>query len=834
MPPDVNCALCGLKCGRHPVTHGFQAQELLFCCIGCMNVYAILLESGVLASGQDIRQTEVFRRSLELGLISNPDQDKAAEAAIDPRAPTSEALLQISGMWCSSCAWLIERALRSLPGVRTVEMFFASDLAKIRYCPQYVPPDQLVSCINQLGYRASEYAGDTSRAKDEIRDLLLRLGVAAFLWLNIMGFSTILYVGYFEQISATASRWLPFLLWAFTTPLVFYCAAPILRAAVAGIRNLQVRMETLLALGIVAAYGYSAVQAVRGETHVYFDTAAAIVTLVLAGKLIERSAKQRAARSIALLYRLMPKKARVLANGVERFVSIDALQPGEIFVVKAGERVPADGIVVEGQTHADESLLTGESAPVARRPGDRVISGALNAGGIIQVRATKASDDSTLAQIIRLVEGALSTRAPIERTVDRVSRIFVPVVVVLAVATLVWGIAVHAGVPAALMRAITVLVIACPCALGLATPLAITAAVGAASQNGVLVSDSSVLETVRKLDVVVLDKTGTVTRGDFQLLDFAAIPIKHHIASAVAAGGSGGPVVSAESPEPFFQESLPVLAAVEAYSEHPLGLAVVRRAHEHAIAIPQAWEVEVHKGEGISGFTCGRRVFVGNRSLALRFATDIEVSAGGLAREWQNAGYTVTFYGWDSEVRGMLAFGDQVKPEAADLVHALKKRGLKVTLVSGDAHATTAAVAARIGADDYVAEATPAGKTRILEELQRGGKRVAMIGDGVNDAPALAQADLGVALGTGTDIAMRAAPVVLMSDSLLKVEQVFELAGKTARVVRQNLFWAFFYNAFGVTLAISGVLNPILAAGAMLLSSASVLSNSLRLSRGTS
>lgn len=834
METSATCGLCELPCGKQPLVRTCNAREIPFCCMGCANVYAILLESGVVASGQNIRDTEVFRRSLELGLISNPtgENEPTPPAAIDPRAPTQEVLLQVSGMWCSACGWLIEHALRTMPGVVEADVFFASDLAKVKYCPQYLPPDSITARITRLGYQAAEYGGENTIGKSEARDLLLRLGVAAFLWANIMGFSTILYVGYFEQISASASRILPFFLLSLSTPLVFYCAWPILRAAALGFYNRQIRMETLLAMGILAAYFLSAVQTIRGQTHVYFDTAAAIVTLVLAGKLIERTAKDRASRSIALLYRLMPKKVRILSRAGERFVSIDALAPGQVFVVKAGERVPADGIVVEGETYADESLLSGEATPVAKRTGDVVVSGSLNAGGVIQVRATRTGNESALAQIIRLVERALASRAPIERTVDRVARVFVPVVVLLAALDFAVLAGMHAGIVAAMLRATTILVIACPCALGLATPLAITAAVGRASQEGLLISDSRVLETLGKIDVAVLDKTGTVTRGDFRLVEFALLESKVE-ALAMAAGGGGAEPLHAESnnEELLLAEWLPMLAGIEAYSEHLLGRAVVEYACAHHVQSLDAESVEICKGEGISGTAGGRRVFIGNRQMMSTACCEMDADVELRARELQKASRTVAFFGWDGAVRGMLGFGDEIKPGAVEMVERLCGRGIRVKMVTGDSWPTAAAVARQIGVDDFTAEATPAAKVRIIQELQQSGKRVVLIGDGVNDAPALAQADLGIALGTGADIAMSAAPVVLVSGSLARVEDAFRLAAKTTRVVRQNLFWAFIYNGLGITLAFTGVLTPIFAAVAMLLSSTSVVANSMLLTR---
>jgi len=785
--------------------------------MGCANVYAILMESGVLANGQNIRETEIYRRSLELGLISNADSDRpqasrSRSVPINPEAPTQEAVYQIGGMWCSACSWLIEHAIDQLPGIVSVEVYFASDLAKVKYCPLLLPPDRIPARIRELGYRASEFGKDTSPSKSDIRDLVTRLGVAAFLWANIMAFSVVLYVGYFEKISPSASRILPFILWALATPLVFYSGWPILRSAAIGLRNLQARMEALLALGILTAYALSAAQTVRGQTHVYFDTAAAIVTLVLAGKLIERAAKDRAAGSISALYRLMPKKVRVEVGSGERFVAIDALEPGSIFIVKAGERIPADGVIVTGTTHTDESLLTGESVPGAKSEGDTVVSGSLNTDGVIRVRVLRTGEDSTLTQIIRLVERALSSRAPIERTVDRISRIFVPAVVVLALVELIFLVATHHAAGPALLRATAILVIACPCALGLATPLAITAAVGAASQAGLLIADSRVLETMGKVDTVLLDKTGTITQGDFRLLDFVSFPIDG-------------------KPPATFEEYLPLLAAIEAYSEHPLGRAVVQFARARGIRAVAVTSVDIQKGLGILAVHAGRTVFLGNRRLAEVQGCAVSVGAAESIEQWQKQGRTVALFGIGSELRGALAFGDQVKPDASAMVQSLMRRGILVSLVSGDAWPTTAWTASQIGIADFTAEVSPEGKAKIVQQLQAAGHRVAMIGDGINDAPALAQADLGIALGTGADIAMSAAPMVLVSGALAKVDEAFRLAAMTTRIVRQNLFWAFFYNVAGISLALAGVLTPIFAAAAMLLSSVSVVANSMRLSR---
>ncbi len=773
----MTCTLCALPSG-----------EATFCCAGCENVYAILLESGVVAAGQNFRDTELFQRSLQLGLVANGG---TGQRPVLPDAETREAVFHIGGMWCTSCGWLIEHALAGVRGVAAAEVMFASDILKVRYCPQYVPRERIVERVASLGYRAAEYTGNSEPADAERRDLLLRVGIAAFLSMNVMMFSLVVYASYFEPITNSFGRYIPFLLMTLATPSVFYCAAPILRIAWAGARAGALRMESLLAMGILMAYGYSAVQAFRGDNRVYFDTACAIVTLVLTGKVIERGAKERAMRALTLLHRLMPGKARLVQDGHERFVSVEALETGSIFRVKSGERLPADGVVTEGRSHVDESVLTGEAAPIPKDIGDAVVGGSINTGGVLEVRATRVGAESTLARIVRTVEQAAASRTRIERSVDRAARLFIPGVLGLAAVTFA-GWQIRTGSPGtALMHAIAVLVIACPCALGIATPLALTAAVAAAGRRGILVRDTHVLETIRGVHTVILDKTGTATYGEFALL-----------------GSAGDTSRMAE------------LAALEAWSEHPIARALAGRAATPAAAR----DVVIHTGRGITGTVNGTPYFLGNGALVDQ--------VGAVWTELPQLGGSVVYFGWEGVVRGALSFGDRVRPEAAAVCADLRRRGIRTMLVSGDTRGATAAVAAEIGADEWIAEALPERKAAIIRELQQQGRVVAMIGDGVNDAPSLAQADLGIALGSGADIAMQAAPLVLMGRSLGAVTETLDLARRTFRIVRQNLFWAFAYNTAGIALAMVGILNPILAAAAMVLSSLSVIGNSRRLSGG--
>jgi len=800
MTPGTPCDLCGSPLGWLPRTGSFRGTARRFCCAGCLNVYAILVESGGLEPGADPRDSELFKESLRLGLIRAEDGGAEGGFAPPEGAEVHEALFQLSGLWCASCGWLVEHALGREPGVVAAEVLFTSDLLKVKYCPQYLPPSRIAERVAGLGYRAAAYSAAPEGDRRQWQDLLLRLGLAGAMWMNVMLFSLVIYASYWEHIADGARRGVPFILMGLAAPAVLYSAWPIHRLAWYGLRHGRLRMEALISTGVLAAFGYSTAQAFLGGRHYYFDTACALVTLVLAGKALERGAKDRSARAVAMLHRLLPRKARVREAGEERFVAIEELRPGTVFLVKPGERIPADGVVVAGASTVDESVVTGESELLARAAGDGVVCGSLNAAGVLEVRVTLAGPDSTLAQIVKAVETALAGRTPLDRTVDRVAQVFIPVVLALALATAAGGLALGLGATEAMLRAIAVVVIACPCALGIATPLATTAAVGAASRRGILIRDVRVLETFRAVDAVVLDKTGTVTEGRFRVREARA-------------------------------GHLDLVASLEAYSAHPLAHALVEHARAQGLPLQDAGAIAVREGMGLTGSVAGHRVAVGNAALMAEERVVLAAEALALAGRWQAEGLTVAFAAVDGAADGLLALGDAPRPEAAALVAAFRRRGIRTVLLSGDAQATTGHIGALLGVDECLGEVAPAGKAAAIRRLQAAGAVVAMVGDGVNDAPALAAADLGIALGSGADLAMHAAPVVLLGDGLLRLHELFALATLTHRVVRQNLFWAFGYNAAGIALAMTGVLNPILAAGAMVLSSLSVIGNSLRLSR---
>ena len=794
---EVACDLCTTPVGWKPRKGSFKGVDKQFCCAGCLNVYSILVESGALAPGQDPRDSELFRESLRMGLIASAPEERFLPPA---GSEVKETLFQVSGLWCASCGWLIEHAVAREYGVVEVDVMFTSDLMRVKYCPQYIPPGRIQEAVAAFGYQTAEFGSEPESSRKAWQDMILRLGIAGALWMNVMLFSLVIYASYWEHIADGARRVVPFILMALATPAVTYCAWPIHRLAWLGLRHGRLRMEALISSGILAAYTYSSAQAFLGGRHYYFDTACAIVTLMLTGKALERAAKERSAKAIAMLHRLLPRKARIRVDGVETFVAIEALAVGTVFLVKPGERIPADGVVVEGSSAVDESVVTGESELRPRAKGDKVVCGSLNAAGVLDIRVTGAGTDSTLAQIVRSVEGALASRSPLERTVDRVSRVFIPCVLGLSLGTLVLGLGLGQPGTTAMLRAISVLVIACPCALGIATPLATTAAVGWASRKGILIRDVRVLEAFRKVDVIVLDKTGTVTEGSFGVREVQV-------------------------------EQLGLLASLEAYSEHPLGYALVAKARDEGLKLEAAHDLEVTAGMGLAGTVAGQRVAVGSARMMAAEGVELSANRVSLAAQWQQAGLTVAYGAVDGVCCGLLAFGDRPRKEAAALISALKARGVRTVLLSGDAQSTTAHMGALLGVDECLGEVLPADKADAVRRLQAGGAKVAMVGDGVNDALALAAADLGIAMGSGADLAQHAAPIVLLGDGLLRIDETFTLALQTVRVIKQNLFWAFFYNAVGITLAITGVLNPILAAGAMVLSSLSVIGNSLRFSR---
>jgi P-type Cu+ transporter len=699
--------------------------------------------------------------------------------------------LPVSGMTCASCAARVERTLNGLDGV-TATVNYATERATVDFDDEAVGPEQLVDAVQSAGYGAS-LPGTPRPDADEARGLRARLRVSAVLAVPVLALSMIgpLQFAGWEVVAL-----------ALATPVVLWGAWPFHRAAWRGLRHRTATMDTLISIGTLAAWLWSVAAVATDAEHLYLEVAAVVTVFVLAGRLLESRARGRASSALEALLRTGARDAAVLEpDGTERRVPVDELRAGDRFVVRPGERVATDGVVEDGSSAVDASILTGESRPVEKHPGDDVAGGSVNAGGRLVVRATRVGADTALAQIARLVAEAQSGKARVQRLADRVSAVFVPAVAALALATLVGWLVAGQGAGDAVSAAVAVLIIACPCALGLATPTALMVGTARGAQLGLLIRGPEVLESTREVDTVLLDKTGTVTTGRMSLVE-------------VVAEDRG--------------EALQLVGALEDASEHPVGQAIARAALAEFGLLPAVHDFVATPGAGVAGEVGGRRVAAGRAAF---LGAPVPAVLEAARRAAEERGATAVLAAWDDEVRAVLVVADTVKPGSADAVAALRALGLTPVLLTGDNRATAEAVAAAVGIDEVVAEVLPADKAQAVSRLQADGHVVAVAGDGVNDAPALAQADLGLAVGSGADVAIEASDLTMVSGDLRAVPDAIRLSRATLRTIRQNLAWAFAYNVAALPLAAAGVLSPAIAAAAMGLSSVSVVGNALRLRR---
>ncbi len=721
--------------------------------------------------------------------------------------------LPIAGMTCAACAGRVERGLNKLEGVEAT-VNYATERASVSFDATLVTPAELVAAVEDSGYavRLPEAVGTSG-------DLRLRLLVAAVLSLPVLALAMI------PALQFDYWQWLSLVL---ATPVVWWAGWRFHRGAWLNLRHRAATMDTLISLGTLTAWGWSVVAlcflgAGAGDMRmpfdlvtsrdaasdtIYFEVAAVVTTFMLLGRYLEARARRRSGDALRALLELGAKDAAVLdPAGDERRVPIHELRAGDRFVVRPGEKVATDGVVEAGSSAVDQALLTGESIPVEKHPGDEVAGGTVNVGGRLVVRATKVGAETALAQIGRLVSEAQSGKAPVQRLADRVSAIFVPIVLALAAGTLVFWLLDGASPAFAITTAVAVLIIACPCALGLATPTALLVGTGRGAQLGILIKGPEVLESTRRVDTVVLDKTGTVTTGLVELRDVV-----------VAGGGSR-------------EQLLRLVGALEHASEHPVGRAVADAARRECGALPAVESFRNRPGLGAEGVVEGHAVVAGRPSLLAEWGQHLPSDLEAARASAQASGQTVVAAGWDGAVRGLLVVADGARPSSATAVAELTALGLQPILLTGDNAATAAAVAREVGIADVIADVLPAGKAEVIRRLQGEGRVVAMVGDGVNDAPALAQADLGIAVGTGTDVAIEASDITLVSGDLRASGDAIRLARRTLATIKGNLAWAFGYNVAALPLAAMGYLNPLIAGAAMACSSLFVVANSLRLRR---
>ncbi len=717
--------------------------------------------------------------------------------------PTESITLAISGMTCASCSARVEKALTRVAGVLDASVNLATEQATVNLT-RGTSAAALIAAVERAGYGATLPQGAppaaAARALPDWWPVALAIALSLPLVVPMLG-------------TLAGAHWmLPgWLQWALATPVQFWLGARFYRAGWKALRAGSGNMDLLVAVGTSAAYGLSVYLLLVGggdPVHLYFEASAVVISLVLLGKWLEARAKRQTTEAIRALQALRPATARVRVDGVDRDLPVDAVRVGDVVVIRPGERVPVDAEVIEGASQVDESLLTGESLPVDKQPGDALTGGAINAHGVLVARTTAVGTETTLARIIRLVENAQAAKAPIQRLVDRVSAVFVPVVMAIALVTFAGWWALGGNVEQAILNAVAVLVIACPCALGLATPTAIMAGTGVAARHGILIKDAEALELAHKIGTVVFDKTGTLTDGT------------PHVAACVAADGHDRNAV------------LAIAAGLQAGSEHPLARAVLAEAAAAGVAPLAARAQQALPGRGLVGEANGEMFWLGNRRLMQDEGVDT-AALDAAAAEQEAAGRSVSWLARaaDRRVLGLMAFGDAVKPSAALAVAKLKAQHVDSVMLTGDNRGAAQAAAAALGIDRVLAEVLPADKAAQVGALKAAGRTVAMVGDGVNDAPALAAADVGIAMASGSDVAMHTAGITLMRGDPALVADAIDISQRTYAKIRQNLFWAFVYNVVGIPLAAAGLLSPVIAGAAMAFSSVSVVTNALTLKR---
>jgi len=715
------------------------------------------------------------------------------------------ARFEIGGMHCAACASRNERALKSLPGVLEAAVNFAMRTARVEFDPARVSERSLHDAIVGNGFQVltSEFARDNkAQAQQELDDARWRAVAALILGTPVMLLAMLEIELPWTIAERNVSLWLQAIL---SSIVILGLGWEFHRGMARLAFRATANMDTLISLGTLSALLYSLWALFAGDQHMYFETGAVIAALILLGRYFEARSRGQAGAAIEKLMDLGAKTARIVSPDGGKEVHIDAVRVGDTLLVKPGEKIPVDGRVVDGRSTVDESMLTGESMPVGKSAGEEVFGATLNISGVLRIEATKVGQDTTLAQIVKLVADAQGKKAPIQKLADRISGVFVPIVLGIAVLTAIGWYVATGDVYQSIIPAVAVLVIACPCSLGLATPTAIMVGTGLGARRGILIKNGEALERGEKIDVVLLDKTGTLTEGKPKVV-------------AVETSGEENELVG-------------LAASVEQFSEHPLGQAIVRAARELNLTLSDVPDFENIAGKGVRARVCGKAVLVGSPRLLREYGVTFTKADDAAISRHESHGHTVVAVAREGELAGILAVADTLKEDARQAIQLLHDQGMQTVMITGDNQRAAQSIAAQLGIRRVIAEVLPHEKADKVRELQQEGARVAFVGDGINDAPALARADLGIAMGTGTDIAIEAGNIVLVKGSPLKVVEALALSRLTFRTIRQNLFWAFFYNVAAIQIAAIGWLNPMIAAGAMAVSSVSVVANSLRIRR---
>jgi len=795
------CEHCQLPIAPHQlVTDTVNGHLHHFCCHGCQGAYQIITGAGL---EHFYRQRSWDEPGTAEGAFTTSFNSELLDSLVQHGDRGDEFSFLIEGIRCASCVWLNEKILIGLEGVQDARINYGTHRARVSFNPQRTSPAEIFARVTQLGYRPRPMTAKALQDAGirERRSLLIRFGTAVFLSMQLMGYSLALYAGYFQGIEPGARQLIQYFAAGVTTPVVFYAGWPFLAGGWRSLRNRAPNMDLLIALGVLTAYCYSLLMLFTGG-EIYFDAAAMIVTLILLGRLLESTARRQASAGIDRLLQLAPDRSvRLNPDGDQELVETGLLQPGDLILVGPGERFAADGALAEGETEVDEAIVSGEPLPVHRAAGDKITSGSLNISASVKLRVTTPACESFIARVARLVEEAQARRAPAQAVADRVAAWFVPTVILLAAGTFAYWIQTEVSAGSAILNATAVLVVACPCALGLATPTAILVATGTAASKGILFRGGDILEQTARLDTIAFDKTGTLTEG--------------------------APAVSRLHPHGISEVELLTLAArIESGARHPIASGILREAARRGIVPPFQSGVVTIPGHGLQLELPGETLLAGSRSFLARAGIDIP--------QQQTSALTEVHLARNQSYLGSLVFEDRLRPEAEAAMVQLHADHFSTSLLTGDPSAAGERIARQLGIGVLATALTPEQKADWIRTQQAQGHKVLMVGDGINDAPALAAADVGCAMAGGTDIALETSDIILTRPDLGKLAEATHLARKTLRIIKENLFWAFSYNLVAIPLAASGKLAPVYAAAAMAVSSIMVIGNSLRLNRTSS